>query len=58
MNTITITNVAVLTVGVAALTTAVEFLKSGQLVEAIIAGVIGLGAIFLYERLPLSNPSA
>lgn len=53
----TISNVAVFTIGVGALSKAVEFLSAGKIQEAIISGVIGLAAVFLYERLPLSNPS-
>lgn len=51
----TISNVAVLSVGIAALTKAVE-LASTNVTGAIIAAVIGLAAILLYERMPLSNP--
>ena len=56
MNLITASNVAVFTVGVTALASVVEFLNQGKTTEAIVAGVIGLAAVYLYERLPLSNP--
>lgn len=52
----TISNVAVLTIGIGALGTVVEFLRAGQITEAIVAGVVGLAAVFIYERLPLSVP--
>lgn len=52
----TISNVTVFTIGVGALSKAVEYLGEGKITEAIISGVIGLAAVFIYERLPLSNP--
>lgn len=54
----TISNVAVLTIGIGALGTVVEFLRAGQVTEAIVAGVVGLAALVIYERLPLSVPPA
>lgn len=54
----TVSNVAVLTIGISALASVVEFLRAGQVTEAIVAGVVGLAAIVIYERLPLSVPPA
>lgn len=54
----TITNVSVLTIGIGALASVVEFLQAGKITEAIVAGAIGLVAVYLYERLPLSNTPA
>lgn len=56
MNSITVSNIAVLTIGIGALSTVVPFLQDGKLLEAIVAGVVGLAAVFIYEKLPLSTP--
>lgn len=53
----TVSNVIVFTIGVGAISASVEMLKTGgDLTRAIILGVIGVAAVVLYERLPLSNP--
>jgi hypothetical protein len=54
MNTLTITNIALFTAGASGVTAAIELAKSGQFIAAGICGVVGLCAIFLYEKLPAS----
>lgn len=56
MNTLTTLNTSLLVVGIAGVTAAIELAKSGMIPEAIIAGITGLVVIYLYEKLPASNP--
>lgn len=49
-------NIALLTVGIGALSTAVELAKASNFVGAGIAAVVGILVVFLYEKLPPSTP--
>lgn len=57
MNALTITNTALFAAGIAGITAAFEIAKTGEYIGAGICGLVGLVAIYLYERLPASNPS-
>lgn len=49
-------NVALFTVGVGALSAAVELAKVSNFVGAAIALVVGVAAVVLYEKLPPTTP--
>lgn len=51
---ITITNTVLFAAGAAGVTAAIELAKSSNFIGAAIAGVVGLLAIVLYEKLPAS----
>lgn len=54
---LTVTNVAILTVAVALLSACVDLVKAGNWIGGLVCGVVGLVAVFLYEKLPPSTPS-
>lgn len=51
------TNFSLFTIGVAGISAAIELARSGQYISAAVVGVVGLVAVFLYEKLPPSTPA-
>jgi len=56
MNPVTIANLAVLTLGTTSLAAAVEMAKTGNFIGGGIAVVVGVAALYAYEKLP-STPT-
>jgi hypothetical protein len=57
MNSTSVSNIAILTLGVGALSTAVELAKNSNFIGAGIAAVVGIAALWLYEHLPTTPPT-
>ncbi len=56
MNSLAVSNIALLTLGVGALSSAIELAKANNFVGAGIAVLVGIICLYGYEKLPPTTP--